>query len=36
MELSPEDKLILSCDKIQPTTVELEQINSLIKVSGKQ
>jgi hypothetical protein len=30
MHLTPEDKLILSCVKIQPTPVELEQINSLI------
>jgi hypothetical protein len=30
MKLSPEDKLILSCVKIQPTPKELEKINNLI------
>jgi len=30
MQLTPEDKLILSCIKIHPTTTELEQLNSFI------
>lgn len=30
MQLTPEDKLALSCIKIHPTTTELEQLNSFI------
>jgi|GEM_PF-2870964 len=30
MKLTPEDKLILSCIKIHPSSTELDQINNLI------